>query len=75
MPAIAKDRNSICQYQRFLERLRNKYDRNAATLQIAHEVEEILLFFRRSRLESRLIWIFAVLFTDMAGNILRVDNQ
>ena len=47
MPAIAKNRNSICQYQRFLERVRNEDDRNAATLQIAHEVEEILLFFRR----------------------------
>jgi hypothetical protein len=35
----------------------------------------ILLFFMRLRLESRLIWIFAGRFPDLAGNLLRVDTQ
>ncbi len=49
MLAVAQDGNSIGQYQGFLERVGNEHDRHTAALQVAHEVEEILLFFRRQR--------------------------
>jgi hypothetical protein len=49
MPAVAQDRDPVRQYQRFLQRVRNKHDRHAATLEVAHEVEEILFLLRRQR--------------------------
>src|SRR6202051_2951278 len=49
MLAVAKDRNSIRQDQRFLERVRNEHDRHAAALEVADQIEEVLLFLRRQR--------------------------
>ena len=49
MLAVAQDRDAIGQDQRFLERVRDEHDRHAAALEVAHEVEEIFLLFRRQR--------------------------
>ena len=46
---VAQNGDAVGQQQRLLERVRDEHDRDAAPLEVAHEIEEVLLLFRRQR--------------------------
>ena len=52
MLAVAQDGDAVGEQQRLLQRVRDEDDRDAALLQVAHEVEEVLLLLRRQRSRS-----------------------
>ena len=47
MLAVAQHGNAVGQQQRFFQRMRDKNDRDAARLEVEHQVKEVLLFFGR----------------------------